>query len=85
MALAASGGNMPPLQFTDEEKDLLLVLAQPIDQPRRTEFLQAVAQELDASGQAGAVGIGSVHRVAAQVQRRFWEPPALGDSKYRRP
>jgi hypothetical protein len=76
---------MPPLHFSDEEKDLLLTLAQPIDQRRRTEFLQAVAQELDASGQAGAVGIGSVHRVAAQVQRRFWEPPALGDSKYRRP
>jgi hypothetical protein len=76
---------MPPLHFSDEEKDLLLTLAQPIDQRRRTEFLQAVAAELEASGQAGAIGIGAVHRVAAQVQRRFWEPPELGESKYRRP
>jgi hypothetical protein len=76
---------MPPLHFSDEEKDLLLTLAQPIDQCLRTEFLTAVAAELEANGQAGAVGIGSVHRVAAQAQRRFWEPPELGESKYRRP
>jgi hypothetical protein len=62
---------MPPLQFTDEEKDLLLALAQPIDQRRRTEFLQAVTAQLETSGQDGSVGIGAVHRVAAQVQRRF--------------
>jgi hypothetical protein len=74
-----------PIAFSDEEKDLLLALAQPIDQRRRTEFLQAVAAQLETSGQAGAVGIGSVHRIAAQVQRRFWEPPELGESKYRRP
>jgi hypothetical protein len=51
---------MPPLHFSDEEKDLLLTLAQPIDQRRRTEFLQAVAAELEASGQAGAIGIGCI-------------------------
>jgi hypothetical protein len=43
---------------------LLLALAQPIDQHMRTEFLTAVAQELEANGQASAVGIGSVHGVA---------------------
>jgi hypothetical protein len=64
---------MPPLHFSDEEKDLLLTLAQPIDQKQRAAFLAAVAAELEANGQAGAIGIGSVHRVAAQVQRRFWE------------
>ena len=66
-----------PLHFSDEEKDLLLMLAQPIDQRLRPEFLAAVAAELEANGQAGAVGIGSVHRVARTVQRRFFDPPEL--------
>jgi hypothetical protein len=48
----------PPLALTDEEKDLLLSLAQPIDQRQRTEFLAAVAAELEAGRQADAVGIG---------------------------
>ena len=66
-----------PLSLSDEEKDLLLALAQPIDQRQRTEFLAAVAAELEADGQSGAVEIGSVHRVARTVQRRFFDPPQL--------
>jgi hypothetical protein len=66
-----------PLHLSDEEMDLLLALAAPIDQRLRTEFLTAVAAELEANGQAGAVGIGSVHRVARAVQRRFFDPPQL--------
>jgi hypothetical protein len=65
------------LALNDEEKDLLLALAQPIDQRLRSEFLAAVAAELEANGQAGAVGIGSVHRTARAVQRRFFDPPQL--------
>ena len=68
---------MPPLHFSDEEKDLVLELAAPIDQRVRTEFLTAVAAELEANGQGGAVGIGSVHRVARVVQRHFFDPPQL--------
>jgi hypothetical protein len=64
------------LHFSDEEKDMLPALAQPIDQHLRTEFLTAVAAELEANGQAGAVGIGSVHRVARTVQRRFFRSSA---------
>ncbi len=66
-----------PLRLSDEEMDLLLALAAPIDQRQRPEFLAAVAAELEAGGQAGAVGIGSVHRVARTVQRRFFDPPQL--------
>jgi hypothetical protein len=66
-----------PLHFSDEEKDLLLMLPQPIDQRLRPDFLAAVAAELEANGQSGAVGIGSVHRVARTVQRRFFDPPQL--------
>jgi hypothetical protein len=73
-----------PLHFSDEEKDLLLSLAAPIDQKQRAAFLAAVAAELETNGQAGAVGIGSVHRVARAVQRRFFDPPQVGESKYRR-
>ena len=43
----------------------------------RPEFLAAVAAELEAGAQAGAVGIGSVHRVGRVVQRRFFDPPQL--------
>jgi hypothetical protein len=64
-----------PLSLSTEEMDLLLSLAAPIDQRLRAEFLTAVAQELEADEQAGAVGIGAVHRVARTVQRRFLDPP----------
>jgi hypothetical protein len=46
-----------PLHLSDDEMNLLLVLAAPIDQRLRPEFLAAVAAELEANGQAGAVGI----------------------------
>jgi hypothetical protein len=66
-----------PLSLTDEEKDLLLSLAQPIDQKQRAAFLATDAAELEASGQAGAVGLVLVHRTARVVQRRFFEPPQI--------
>ena len=50
-----------PLQLNDDEMSVLLSLAGPIDQQRRPQFLQEVAQELEASGQAGGPGV--VHRV----------------------
>jgi hypothetical protein len=73
-----------PIDFSDEEKNMLLELAQPIDQRRRTQFLTDVAAEIEARKQASEVGIGLVHRVGRTVQRRFFEPPELGESKYRR-
>jgi hypothetical protein len=57
--------------------DCVAWLVESIDQKRRAAFLVAVAAELEAGGQAGAVGIGSVHRVARTVQRRFFDPPQL--------
>jgi hypothetical protein len=66
-----------PLHLSDEEMDLLLALAQPIDQRLRPEFLAAVAAELEAASAQTGVGIGSVHRVARTVQRRFFDPPQL--------
>ena len=75
---------MPPLELNDSEMSMLLTLSAPIDQRLRPQFLQEVAQELEAKRQAGEIGEGSVHRVARTVQRRFFDPPQLGESKYRR-
>ena len=75
---------MPPLELNDSEMSMLLKLSARIDQRLRPQFLQEVAQELEAKRQAGEIGEGSVHRVARTVQRRFFDPPQLGESKYRR-
>src|ERR1700722_5747588 len=55
---------MPPQQLNDDEMSVLMSLAGPIEHQRRPQFLQEVAQELEAKRQAGEVGKGSVHRVA---------------------
>jgi hypothetical protein len=70
---------MPPLHLSDEEMDLLLALAAPIDQRRRTEFLAAVAAELEAAAAQTGVGpgLGVLHRVGRVVQRKYWDPPQL--------
>jgi hypothetical protein len=70
-----------PLALNDEEMTLLLSLSAPIDQRLRSEFLAAVAAELEANG---PVGIGSVHRVARVVQRRFFDPPVVDHGPQRR-
>jgi hypothetical protein len=68
-----------PLQLSDEEMDLLLARAAPIDQRLRPEFLAAVAAELEAaSAQTGVgPGLGVLHRVGRVVQRKYWDPPQL--------
>jgi hypothetical protein len=45
----------------------------PLPVERRDAFLQAVAAELDGR----QLGPGLVHRICADVQRAFFEPPAL--------
>ena len=62
---------MPPLQLNDEVMNVVLTLAGPIDQQLRPQFLQEVAQELEAKRQAGEIGEGLMHRVGRVVQRRF--------------
>jgi hypothetical protein len=66
---------MTPLHLSDEEMDLLLTLAAPIEQRQRDQFLREVAAELEAKRLAGEIGDGAVHRVARTVQRRFFDPP----------
>jgi hypothetical protein len=66
-----------PLHLSDEEMDLLLTLAVPIDQRQRHQFLHEVAAELEAAAAQTGIGPGVVHRVARTVQRRFFDPPQL--------
>ena len=71
---------MPPLQLTDDEMSVLRRPAEPLDQQRRTQFLQEVAAELEAQRQVGEIGEGAVHRVARLVQRKYFDPPELPNS-----
>jgi hypothetical protein len=64
---------MPPLQLTDDEKMIVVTLAGPIDQRRQAEFLQEV--------EAGAIGAGSVHRLARTIQRKYFEPPQFREGE----
>ena len=72
-----------PLQLNDTEMAALMDLARPLEQPHRAQFLEAVAAELEAKRQAGEIGEGSVHRVGRVVQRKYFDPPQLGELKYR--
>jgi hypothetical protein len=74
---------MPPLQLNDEEMNVVLTLAGPIDQQLRPRFLQEVAQELEATRQAGEIGEGSVS-LGAPDSAALFDPSQLGESKYRR-
>jgi hypothetical protein len=61
-----------------------MAAARPIAVARRDAFLQAVAAALNGR----EIGPGVVHRVCAETQRRFFDPPDLGrapdaTSKYR--
>jgi hypothetical protein len=63
-----------PLQLSDAEITAVMNLAQPIDRRRRDEFLREVVAEIEASRQTGE---GWVHRVARQLQRKYFDPPQL--------
>jgi hypothetical protein len=69
-----------PLQLNDSEMSLLLSLSAPLDQQRRPQFLEEVAQQLEAKRQAGEIGEGLVHRLARDLQRKYWDPPALANA-----
>jgi hypothetical protein len=61
-----------PVAFSDAEKTMLLSLALPLPIERRSDFLQTVAQRLEATPE---IGLGVTHRVARSVQREFFDPP----------
>jgi hypothetical protein len=65
---------MPPIRLSDSELDAVMAAARPLPVERRDAFLQAVAGALQGCRE---IGPGVVYRVAAQVQREFFDPPDL--------
>jgi hypothetical protein len=65
---------MPPLRLSDSELGAVLAAARPLDVRMRDAFLQRVASEL---GRCGEIGPGVVHRVCAEAQREFFDPPSF--------
>jgi hypothetical protein len=76
---------MSPIKLTDDELDAVMAAARPLAVERRDAFLQQVASSLR---RCGEIGPGTVHRVCAEAQRQFFDPPNFGHapgtvSKYR--
>jgi hypothetical protein len=65
---------MPPIHLSDSELDAVMAAARPLAVERRDAFLQAVAGALRGCGE---IGPGVVHRVCAETQRAFFDPPDL--------
>jgi hypothetical protein len=75
---------MSPIRLTDDELTAVMSAARPLAVERRDAFLQAVAHQLSGHN---VIGPGVVHRVVAETQRQFFDPPeftrAAGSGKYR--
>jgi hypothetical protein len=74
---------MPPIRLTDAQLDVIMAAAEALAIADRDPFLRDVAERLH--GQE--IGNGILHRTIAEVQPRYWHPPALsrnaGSSKWR--
>jgi hypothetical protein len=57
-----------PMQLSDEEMSAVMAAAAPIHPLQRDDFLRSLAAEL---AQHHTIGPGLVHRLAADLQRRF--------------
>jgi hypothetical protein len=68
-----------PLALSDQQLTTIMDAAKPLPPRQRAAFLETVAVAL--CGQP--IGDGTVHRVVAQVQRQFFDPPQLARSKHR--
>jgi hypothetical protein len=97
LALAPRTRHMPPLHFSDEEKDMLLSLSAPIAYGRRHEFIQAVAPRsrkpgpgsglgsctgLRARSNAGLCSRRNAKRQPRPRESRAWPRPKRGIAKH---
>jgi hypothetical protein len=71
------------LSLSDEELDVVMNLARPLEPQLRDPFLRSVASELERHPE---IGVGLIFRVGKQLQRDFLRPPSTRDiiSKYGR-
>jgi hypothetical protein len=68
-----------PIALTDAELDIVFAAARPLELAARDSFLKAIADRLATIPERGD---GIVHRIAAEVQRDFWDPPVGPDGKW---
>ena len=73
------GASMGPIRLTDEQLSAVLAAARPLAPADRDSFLQAVAEAL----RDRPVGDGTVYRIIAGVQHRFFDPPL--ETRYEAP
>ena len=66
-----------PLRLTDDQLDIVFRMAAPLPDVDRSAFLEDVAREL---GGLREIGDGIVARTCAQVQRKYWRPPEIGNA-----
>jgi hypothetical protein len=64
---------MPPIRFTDAQLDVIMAAAEPLAVADRDPFLRDVAERL----RGHQIGDGLIHRVIAEVQRKYFAPPLL--------
>jgi hypothetical protein len=74
---------MPPIRLTHAQLDVIMAAAEALAISDRDPFLRDVAERLHGH----EIGDGILHRTIAEVQARYWHPPALsrnaGSSKWR--
>ena len=62
-----------PLQLSDDQLSTVMNAARVLNVYDRDGFLRAVAHELSNR----EIGDGVVGRVCAEIQKKFWQPPAI--------
>jgi hypothetical protein len=71
------------IALDDDEMTAITNAARPLPPKLRSEFLQAVASEIEQQHQRGP---GAIYRACRELQKKYFDPPDLnGISKYDRP
>jgi hypothetical protein len=65
-----------PIRLSDSELAAVMAAARPLAVDVRDAFLQHVAAALASCAE---IGPGTVYRVIAETQRKFFDPPDLRD------
>jgi hypothetical protein len=62
------------ISLSDDELSAITDAARPLPPKLRSEFLQAVAAEIEQRHQRGP---GAIYRACRELQRKFFDPPNL--------
>jgi hypothetical protein len=71
-----------PVSLSDDELAIVMDCARPLDPKARDAFLRDIAAELAKHAERG---LGLVHRLVRDLQRRYFDPPNLvgGNARWR--